>query len=89
MMQLKLVKTAEEEDAHQNTGADGLMHGTSVIKQLALPWANLQRIVCAGSYVACVPTVYEMTRIGLRFIGVEKQQHDSFLWLTLIGLSYQ
>jgi hypothetical protein len=90
MMQLKLVKTAEEEDeAHQNTGTDGLMHGTSVLKQLVLPWANLQRIVCADSYFASVPTVHEMTRIGLRFIGVVKTATRQFpmAYLNRIELS--
>lgn len=90
MMQLKLVKTAEEQDAaHLNTGEDGLMHGTAVLKQLVLPWANSQRIVCADSYFACVPTVHEMTKIGLRFIGVVKTATRQFpmAYLNRIELS--
>lgn len=70
--ELKLVRTAEEQDASSHTGADGLMYRTSVLRQLVLPWTNTQQIVCADSYFACVPTVHEMTMIGLRFIGVVK-----------------
>jgi hypothetical protein len=72
MLRLKLVKTAEEEGANALEDDDGLLHGTSVLKNLVLPWANTNRIVCGDSYFASVGACEEMKRIGLRFIGVVK-----------------
>ena len=78
MMRLKLVKTMEEQHAHAAPGDEGLLHGTSVLKYLVLPWARTDRIVCADSYFASVGTLQELKKIGLRFIGVVKTATRQF-----------
>jgi len=55
-----------------NTNNSNLLHGTQVLKELVLPWANSGRVVCADSYFSSVGAAIEMTRIGLCFIGVVK-----------------
>jgi hypothetical protein len=72
MLRLKLVKTAEEEGANTLEEDDGLLHGTVVLKNLVLPWANTNRIVCGDSYFASVGACEEMHMIALRFIRVVK-----------------
>ena len=84
MLQLKLVKGAEE---HEDSGE--LLHGTLVTKQLVLPWAHSGRIVCADSYFASVGCVRELKRLGLRFIGVVKTATREYpmTYLSSIELS--
>jgi hypothetical protein len=41
MLRLKLVKTAKEEGANALEDDDGLFHATVVLKNLVLPWANM------------------------------------------------
>jgi hypothetical protein len=65
MMRLKLVKTMEEQNAHIQPGDGGLLHGTTVLKYLVLPWARTNRIVCADSYFTSAGTLKELKRIGL------------------------
>ena len=58
MMQLKIVETAEEENANQEVHEDGQLHGTKVMLELTRPWYNDgDRLVCADSYFASVPAV--------------------------------
>ena len=46
MLQLRLVKTAEERKTeHANAGDDGQIHGTQVLKKLVNPSSNSNRIV--------------------------------------------
>ena len=78
MLRLKLVKTAEEENAHVREDDQGIPHGTKVLKELVFPWANTNRIVCADSYFASVTTAEEMTKMGLRFIGTVKTATRKF-----------
>ena len=63
MLRLKLVKTAEEEGANIEEGGDGLLHGTVVLKNLVMPWAMTNRIVCGDSYFASVGACRELKRI--------------------------
>jgi hypothetical protein len=86
MLRLKLVKTAEEEGANALEDDDGLLHGTVVLKNLVLPWANTNRIVCGDSYFASVGACEEMQRIGLRFIGVVKTATRQFPMAYLSSL---
>lgn len=65
MIQLKLVKTKEEEDSHLQQEHEGLLHGTVVLRNLVETWAFSQRIVCADSYFASVGAVKELRRMGL------------------------
>ena len=46
MLRLKLVTTAEEEQDHLRTGEDGLLHGTTVLKHLFMPWVRTGRVFC-------------------------------------------
>jgi hypothetical protein len=41
MQQLKLVKTATEEVKSLREEEDGLLHGTKVLKELVMSWAQL------------------------------------------------
>ena len=54
MMRLRIVKSARHE-AEQEYYEENLPHGTQVLKELVLPWANMDSIVCADSYFASVP----------------------------------
>ena len=68
MIQLKIVKTAEEENASAVTDDDSNNHGTNVLKFLVGPWVRTDRCVCADSYFACMNAVTVMRMMGLRFI---------------------
>ena len=48
MMRLRIVKSAKNEEEHQDD-EDNILHGTKVLKELVMPWANTDRIVCADS----------------------------------------
>ena len=78
MIRLKIVKTAEEENASAVTDDDSNNHGTNVLKFLAEPWVRTDRCVCADSYFASVNAVTVMRMIGLRFIGVVKTATKKF-----------
>ena len=54
MIQLKVVKTAEEENASAVTDGDGNNHGTNVLKFLVEPWVRTDHCVCANSYFASI-----------------------------------
>lgn len=73
MLQLKLVTSArlEQSRRHPDDGPQ-LPHGTEVLRQLVIPFAGSDRIVCADSYYASVTTANELLKIGLRHIGVVK-----------------
>ena len=72
MIRLKIVKTAEEENASVVTEDDGNNHGTNVLKFLVEPWVRTDHCVCADSYFASVNAVTVLRMMGLRFIGVVK-----------------
>ena len=72
MIQLKVVKTAEEENASAVTDDDGNNHGTNVLKFLVEPWVRTDHCVCADSYFTSVNAVTVMRTMGLCFIGVVK-----------------
>ena len=78
MIQLKIVKTAEEENASAATDDDGNNHGTNVLKFLVEPWVRMDYCVCADSYFASVNAVTVMRMMGLRFIGVVKMATKKF-----------
>ena len=72
MIRLKIVKTAEEENASVVTDEDSNNHGTNVLKFLVEPWVMRDHCVCADSYFASVNAVTVMRTMGLHFIGVVK-----------------
>ena len=78
MIQLKIVKTAEEENASVVTDDDGNNHGTNVLKFLVEPWVRMDQCVCADSYFASVNAVTVMRMMGLPFIGVVKMATKKF-----------
>ena len=71
MTRLRIVKSAKNEEEQQDD-RDNLPHGTKVLKELVMSWANTDRIVCADSYFASVPTAEELWNHGICFIGVIK-----------------
>ena len=78
MIQLKIVKTAEEENASAVTDDDGINNGTNVLKFLVEPWVRMDHCVCADSYFTSVNAVTVMRMMGLRFIGVVKTATKKF-----------
>ena len=78
MLRLKIVKTAEEENASAEADDDGNNHGTNVLKFLVEPWVRTDRCICADSYFASVNAVTVMRTMDLRFIGVVKTATKKF-----------
>ena len=78
MIRLKIVKTAEEENASAVTEDDGNNHGTNVLKFLVEPWERTDRCVCVDSYFTSVNAVTVLRMMGLRFIGVVKTATKKF-----------
>ena len=78
MIRLKIVKTAEEENASAATEDDGNNHGTNVLKFLVEPWVRTDCCVCADSYFASINAVTVLRMMGLRFIGVVKTATKKF-----------
>ena len=78
MIQLKIVKTAEEENASAVTEDDGNNHGTNVLKFLVEPWVRTDCCECADSYFASINAVTVLRMMGLRFIGVVKTATKKF-----------
>ena len=78
MIRLKVVKTAEEEDASAVTDDDGNNHGTNVLKLLVEPWERMDCCECANSYFVSVNAVTVMRTMGLCFIGVVKMATKKF-----------
>jgi hypothetical protein len=77
MIRMKLVKTSDKEDRHQQeteepSNEERLLHGASVMKILVLPLLHTDCIVCGDSYVASVPAAQMLSRNGMRFIGIVK-----------------
>ena len=74
MMRLKLVKTADENRAaaEEQGETERVPHSAAIIKKLVLPWIHTDRIVCADSSFASVPTVKLLNLHGMQFVGVEK-----------------
>ena len=90
MMQIKIVETAEEEDANQQVDDDGQLHGTKVMLDLIKPWHNDgDRLLCADSYFASVPAVIALRNVGWRFIGVIKTSTKQFPLAYLSGIELQ
>ena len=88
MMRLMIVKSAKNEQDQQDD-RDNIPHGTKVRKELVMPWANTDRIVCAYSYFASVPAAEELWKHGLRFIGVIKTEMRKFPMAYLSNIDFQ
>ena len=75
---MKVVKTAEEENASAVTEDNGNNHGTNVLKFLVEPWVRTDGCVCADSYFATINAVTVIRTMGLHFIGVVKMATKKF-----------
>jgi Transposase IS4 len=62
IVQFRLVKRAEEEATQISEGADGLLHGTKILKYLIQPWQFSDRMIYADSYFASVGAAEELCR---------------------------
>ena len=54
MMRLRIVKSSKNKKEYKDDEYN-LPHGTKVLKELVIPWANMDKTVCAYSYSASVP----------------------------------
>ena len=59
MMLIRIVKSAKNEEEYQDD-RDNPPHGTKVLKELVMPWANMDRIVCADSYFTSMPAAKKL-----------------------------
>ena len=69
IIRLSIFKSANNEEEHKYY-EDNLPHGTKLLKELVIPWAKMDRILCADSYFSSVPAAEELWKHGLRLIGV-------------------
>jgi hypothetical protein len=53
-------------------------HGTGVLRDLVLPWAQTGRVVAADSFFASVEAAQVLFKLGLRFAGVVKTASRRF-----------
>ena len=88
MMRLRIVKSAKNEEEQQDD-RDNLPHGTKFLKELVMPWANMDRIVCADSYFASVPAAEELWKHGLCFMGIIKTSTRQFPMAYLSNIELQ
>ena len=88
MIRLKIVKTAEAENANAVTDDDSNNHGTNVLKFLVEPWVRMDCCVCADSYFVSVNAVTVMRTMGLHFIGVVKTAIKKFPMSYLSNLEF-
>ena len=54
MIWLSIFKSKSNEE-EQEDDEDNLPHGTKVLNELVMPWANKYRIICTDSYFTSVP----------------------------------
>ena len=54
MIRLRIVKSVKNDDDHQDD-RENLTHGKQLLKELVIPYANIDSIVCADSHFASVP----------------------------------
>ena len=87
IMRLRIVNSAKNEE-DQKYDRDNLTHGTKVLKELVMPWANKDRIICADSYFTSMPDAEELWKHGLRFIGVIKTATRQFTMVYLSTIEF-
>jgi Transposase IS4 len=78
MLQIMVVKSAEEKELQEKEDDIDLNHGTKVLMDLVKPWKNGNRIVCANSYFASVQCARELLKWRLKFIAVIKFSHKDY-----------
>ena len=71
MMRILIVKSISH-DKEQEDDKDNIPHGTQLMKELMLSWANMYKIVCTDSYFELVPAAEELWKHGICFVGVIK-----------------
>ena len=88
MMRLSIVKSAKNEEEQQDD-EENPPHGKKLLKELVMPWANIDRIVCTDSYFSSVPAAEEFLKHGLRFIVVIKTTTRKFTMAYLSNIEFQ
>ena len=88
IMWLRIVKSAKNEE-EQQYDEENIPHGTKVLKELVIPWANTDMIVLADSYFASVPADEELWKHGPRFIGIIKTATRKFTMVYLYNIEFQ
>ena len=88
MMRIRIVKYAKNEE-DQKDDEDNTPHGTKVLKEIVMPWANTDKIVCADSYFASVPAAEYLWKHGILFIGVIKTATRQFPMAYLSNIEFQ
>ena len=86
MMRLSIVKSAMNGE-YQEYYEENIPHGKKFLKELVMPWANTDRIVCTESYFVSVPAAEELLKNGLRFIGVIKTATWQFLMAYMSNIA--
>jgi hypothetical protein len=89
MIQLKIVKTATEQQNLEVDHDERILHGTKIIKELVKPWSYTDRMVCADSYFASVGAADALKLLKFRFIGVVKTatRHFPMSYLNTLVLN--
>ena len=88
MIRLRIVKYVNNEE-EQKYDRDNPPHGKKILKELVMPWANKEKIVCADSYFASVPAAEELCKRGIQFICVIKTETRQFLMSYLSNIEFQ
>ena len=87
MMWLRIVNSAKNGE-EQQVDRYNLAHRTKVLKELLMPLANTDRIVCADSYFASVPAAEELWKHEVCFIGVIKTATLQFPMVYLSNIEF-
>ena len=77
MICISIVKSANNE-ADQEDDEDNIPYSKKLLKELVLPWDNMEHIICADTYFASVPDAKEFCKNGLCFIFVFKIETRQF-----------
>ena len=91
MMRLSIGKSEsnEEQQKDDEDDEDNLPHGTKVLKELVMPWANTDMIIFEDSYFISVPAAEELWKHGLRFVCVIKTETHQFPMAFLYNIELQ
>ena len=87
MIRLRIVKSARNEEDQEDEKYN-LPHGAKVLKELVLPWYNLERISYTDSYFASVTIAKAFWKYGLRFIGVISKAKRKFTMAYLSNTEF-
>ena len=84
LLKVKLVKTAEAEDAMTAEDSSCMMYRTVVLHKLFNPWQMTNRTVCADSYFTSVQATESLISFWFRFVSVVKTANK---WIPMQALA--